>query len=117
MHELVFVLFFLHVCVWVGVHTLLSRFGSQVFRRGYLTSIGYSQKKASRKCMNGNNNNNNNRYQNNILQHFAGLRTKINSYLSIVRVRCLSSRYNFKSSTAAAMVPQGFGAKKREGKI
>lgn len=72
--------FFACMCVQV----LLFRFGSQVFRRGYLASIGYSQKKASRKCMNGNNNNNN-RYQNNILQHVAGLHTKINSYLSIVR--------------------------------
>lgn len=40
--------------------------------------------KASRTRVNGNNNNNN-RYQNNILQHVAGLHTKINSYLSIVR--------------------------------
>lgn len=102
--------------VCVCVHTLRSRFGSQVFRRGHLALIGHSQKKASRKCINGNNNNNN-KYQNNILHHFAGLDRKINRYLSIVSVTCLRSCYNFKSSTAAAMVPQGFGAKKREGKI
>lgn len=69
------------MCVYTS---WLSRFGSQVFRRGYLASIGYGQKKASRVCMNGNNNNNN-RYQNNILQQVAGLQTNINSYLLMVR--------------------------------
>ena len=80
--------------MYVCEHTVLSRFGSQVFRRGHLlASIGYGQKKASRKCMNGNTNNN--RYQNNILQHVAGLHTKINSYLSIVRYYVFKVFLNF----------------------
>lgn len=77
MHESFF--FFPCMCVYTPCSPgLVHRFLGE-----YLASIGYSQKKASRKFMNGNNNNN--RYQNNILQHVAGLRLKINSYLSIVR--------------------------------
>lgn len=60
----------MHECFFFAcVHTLLSRFGSQVFRREHLESIGYNQKNASKKCINGNNNNNNNKYQNYILHH------------------------------------------------
>lgn len=107
---------FFCVCVCLFVHTMLSRFGSQVFRRGHLASLSETaERKPSETIIII-------IIISNIIMYcritLQAYNAKINSHLSKVRDNSLFRFLLFKSfNKAAAMAPQCFGARKSGGKI